>query len=90
MGEQGIMSGRSAITIDVRDMVCAQALAIVAQAVERLPAGGLATILYNAPDVRQDLLLWARDRGCSIDEQTSGALHLQPHTNTFGAGVQRP
>ena len=64
-------------TIDVRDMVCAQALAVVAQAVERLPVDGAATILYNTADVQRDLIVWARDRGLSVNESTAGTLHVQ-------------
>jgi len=46
--------------VDVRDMLCAQALAVVARAVERLAPGASVDILLNASDVRQDLLVWAR------------------------------
>ena len=75
--EPGIMSASPTATVDVRDMLCAQALAVVAQAVERLPINGAATLLYNTADVQRDLILWARDRGFLVDEPTAGALHLQ-------------
>ena len=71
------MTGRFVTTIDVRDMLCAQALAVVARAVERLPIDGSAAILYNTADVQRDLIIWARDRGFLIDEQPAGTLRLQ-------------
>ena len=56
------MSRRSTTTIDVRDMLCAQALAVVGQAAESLQAGEVLDVMYNTEDVRRDLLIWARDR----------------------------
>ena len=67
--EQGIMAARPSATVDVRDMVCAQALAVVARAVAALAVGQAADILYNAEDVRQDLVSWARDRGHAVQER---------------------
>ena len=71
----GIMKGLST-TVDVRDMVCAQALAVVAQALGRLPAGGVLEVRSNAPDVTRDLLAWGRDRGHAIRETTATTLHV--------------
>ncbi len=71
----GIMA-TSAAVIDVRDMMCAQALAAVAQAVGRLEDGAALVILYNAADVKHDLLVWARDRHLLIDERDDTALRL--------------
>ena len=68
------MAGLSA-TVDVRDMVCAQALAVTAKALAGLPDGGAATILYNADDVRRDLLAWVADRGYAAAE-IAGALQV--------------
>ena len=73
----GIMGKLPTTTIDVRDMMCAQALALIAQAVERLPAGGLLKVRYNAPDVKQDLLLWARDRSHRVSKQGATTVTLQ-------------
>ncbi len=73
--EAVILSGRSSATVDVRDMVCAQALAVTAKALAGLPVGTPAAVLYNADDVRRDLLAWAGDRGYRVDER-AGALHL--------------
>lgn len=55
-----------ATTVDVRDMVCAQALAVVAKALARLPSGATATLLYDTDDVRRDLLAWAAGRGYTV------------------------
>lgn len=68
------MAGLSA-TVDVRDMVCAQALAVVAKALAAVPAGGTATVFYNAEDVRRDVLAWASDRGYAA-ENAPGRLQL--------------
>jgi TusA-related sulfurtransferase len=65
------------VTVDVRDMLCAQALAVAAQAGERLPAGSALQILYNTQDVRRDLLSWARERGWEIEEPGPGTLRLR-------------
>jgi TusA-related sulfurtransferase len=53
-------------SVDVRDMLCAQALAVVARAVERALAGEGIEVRYNAEDVKQDLMSWARDRGHGV------------------------
>ena len=64
-------------TIDVRDMLCAQALAVVAQAIDRLPTGGILAVRYNTADVRQDLAVWAQERGHQLDIIDSTTLHLE-------------
>ena len=63
-------------TVDVRDMLCAQALAVVAQALGRLPAGSVLEVRYNVPDVKRDLLAWGRERGHAIHDATATTLHL--------------
>lgn len=63
-------------TVDVRDMLCAQALAQVARAAAQLPDGGALEIRYNAADVRRDLLAWAADRGHALAEAGDGRLRL--------------
>ena len=52
-------------------MVCAQALALVARAVSRLPAGGAIVVRYNAEDVKRDLLVWSATRGHAVREDTA-------------------
>ncbi|PIQ83346.1 MAG: hypothetical protein COV75_07965 [Candidatus Omnitrophica bacterium CG11_big_fil_rev_8_21_14_0_20_63_9] len=63
------------VSVDVQDMLCAQALAVVAKARAALPIGGRLEIRYNADDVRRDLAAWAADRGDQIE--VSGAERLQ-------------
>lgn len=65
-----------AVFVDVRDMLCAQALARVAEAIERCHEGASVEVLHNAEDVRQDLLVWAKDRGLRITEERAGMLRL--------------
>ena len=52
--------------VDVRDMLCAQALAVVAQALAALSDRQDATleVWCNTDDVKRDLLVWAQERGC--------------------------
>ena len=64
-------------TIDVRDMLCAQALAVVAQSIGQLRAGEVASVHYNTDDVKHDLLVWAHDRGHQIDVAAPGILQIQ-------------
>ena len=64
-------------TVDVRDMLCAQALALVAQAVAKLHSGEALAVRYNTEDVRHDLLVWAREQGCGVRERGSGLIQLQ-------------
>ncbi|MBI4343707.1 MAG: hypothetical protein HY601_02710, partial [Candidatus Omnitrophica bacterium] len=54
------MSGNHTATVDVRDMLCAQALAVVSAAAARLADGASLDVRYNQDDVKQDLLVWAR------------------------------
>lgn len=62
--------------VDVSDMLCAQALAMVARAVARLPVGAILTVRYNADDVQRDLLSWSREQGLSIVEVGPRILRL--------------
>ena len=71
------MSGLPTATIDVRDMLCAQALAVVAKAIEALPSGGLLAVQLNAEDVRRDVLAWALDRGHQVDPINATTLRLR-------------
>ena len=64
------------VTIDVREMLCAQALALVAQAAERLAAGRRITVLYTTEDVKLDVITWARERGFTA-EVSHSALRLK-------------
>ena len=73
----GIMSGsRTPTAIDVRDLLCAQALAIVARAVKHIRLGGTLQILYNTEDVKRDLLTWAADQHHRMAEAGPATLQL--------------
>lgn len=48
------------LTVDVRDMQCAQALATAAQAMQPLRRGAVLELICNAEDVRRDLVAWAQ------------------------------
>lgn len=76
MSPSGIMSGSSALTVDARDMLCAQALALVARAAAGLGVGAALEVRYSTPDVRQDLASWARDRGWRLVELEPGRVRL--------------
>ena len=71
------MGAPSSTAVDVKDMLCAQALAVVAQAMERLKEAEAAEVFYNAQDVRRDLLIWAGDRGYPAREAGAGVLRIE-------------
>ena len=64
------------VLVDVRDMMCAQALAVVAQTFARLPTGEAIDVRYNAKDVHYDLLAWARDGGYRIYDLEDSIVRL--------------
>jgi TusA-related sulfurtransferase len=64
-------------TLDVRDMMCAQALAVVAHAVERAAIGTSVDVCYNATDVKHDLSVWAREQGHGVHEAGNDLLRIQ-------------
>ncbi len=80
--------GQPSTTVDVRDMLCAQALAVVDEAVKRLGPGGCLTVRFNTPDVRQDLIVWARDRGLGLREAGAETLQLERLPAPPGGGAQ--
>ena len=73
----GIMGEPSTVTVDVQDMLCAQALAVVARAVEQLTIGDALHIRYNTNDVKQDLFAWANGFGHPAVEMGTGILRLE-------------
>lgn len=75
-GQPSIMDEPRLLTVDVRDMLCAQALAIVAQAVKRVRVGDTLRIVYNAEDVKRDLLAWAAEQRHRITEAGQATLQL--------------
>ncbi len=56
-------------TVDVQGMLCAQALAVVAKAAARLGVGETMLVRYGTDDVKQDLLMWARERRYHVIEK---------------------
>jgi len=48
-------------TVDVQDMLCAQAIMVVWRASRAIPVGAVLEIVCNAADVRQDLMSWAKE-----------------------------
>ncbi len=64
-------------TVDVRDMLCAQALAVVAQAMASLRPGETLEIHYNAQDVKQDVLTWAHGLGHPAEAPDAARLTLR-------------
>lgn len=77
MTRVSIMSELPVGTVDVRDMLCAQALAVVARAAARLRAGQPLRIRYNAEDVKRDLLLWAGERGYPVSDAGAATLVIE-------------
>lgn len=71
MTAAGIMGRSSAATVDVRDMSCAQALAQAGRALKPLVVGQALDIVCNAPDVKDDLSIWARELGHAVLASTT-------------------
>lgn len=57
-----------ASTVDVRDMLCAQAIMVVWRACRTLAAEAVLEIVCNAHDVKDDLLIWAKELRYSVLE----------------------
>ena len=64
-------------TVDVREMLCAQALALVAQALAAYPPGAPVRVRYSAEDVRRDLVAWAAERGYGLRETGDGVVEIE-------------
>ncbi len=62
------MKDRGDETADVRDMLCAQALAHVDRAMRRLAPGAALDVVGNGLDVKADLLAWASGLGHEVAE----------------------
>ena len=70
------------VVVDIRDMTCAQALAVVAKAVARLGNEEALHVRYNADDVKRDLLTWTRGRGYRVQDASPGLLTLQRESSS--------
>ena len=75
MSQAGIMNRPNVTVVDVRDMLCAQALAVVSRAMAQLDTAGVLDVRFSAEDVKHDLLVWATDR--HYDARETGANLLQ-------------
>ena len=66
-------------TIDVRDMLCAQALAQVSSVMRRVEDGALVEVVCNTIDVRDDLLAWANTQGQELVEPVANSEDIVIH-----------
>lgn len=69
------MPGKTTLALDVRDLLCAQALMAVMKGVKEIEPGGTLEIAFNKDDVRRDLVTWATELGhqvVSVDEAAAG------------------
>ena len=66
--------------VDVSDMLCAQALARVAQALARVAPGETLAVRYNAQDVKRDLLVWSSGLGHRVSEPEPSTLRIERRT----------
>lgn len=78
--------GASITEVDVRDMLCAQALAVVAQAMKPLKAGDCVDVQMSTEDVRSDLLAWAQAAGFRVQPVESLRLRIGRGRMSGGAG----
>ncbi len=58
--------------VDVRDMLCAQALAVIAKAFKRLAPGETLEIMGSGKDVLNDAIAWATIQASMNVEGVSG------------------
>ena len=65
--------------VDVRDMLCAQALAVVSQRIERVAVRAKITVQYNSEDVKRDLMIWATDQGHGVRASAQEMLEIERH-----------
>ena len=63
--------------VDVRDMLCAQALAVVSQVLGDLQEGQTLEVLFSADDVQHDLCVWASEAGHTVEESKGAALRVR-------------
>ena len=66
------MLGKTTQALDVRDLLCAQALMVVMKGMKEIEPGGTLEIIFNSDDVQRDLVTWATELGhavVSADEQ---------------------
>ena len=69
--------GEAKTAVDVSDMLCAQALVVVAKALAPLPNGAGVTVRYTTDDVKRDLMAWATERAYTTREVDGTTLRIE-------------
>ena len=64
-------------SVDVRDMLCAQALAQITRAVGSLDMGQRVRVRFNAKDVERDIVSWVTARGHQMEGEGAEALWIE-------------
>ena len=62
--------------VNVREMSCAQALALVAKASETLGPSESLEVQFFTEDVRSDLIVWALHKGFGVQDAAKELLRL--------------
>ena len=62
----------SVVTVDVRGMLCAQALQVAWKAMRGISEDSVLALFCNASDVKTDLLLWAKELGHVVIDTEEG------------------
>ena len=68
---------KAVASVDVRDMLCAQALSQIAKAVGALDVGQRVWVRFNAEDVKRDILSWVTARGHKVEDEGAEALWIK-------------
>ena len=66
------MPGKTTLALDVKDLLCAQALMVVMKGIKEVESGGTLEITFNSDDVQRDLVTWATELGhdvVSVDDR---------------------
>ncbi len=64
-------------SVDVRDMLCAQALARIAKALSALDVGQRVRVRFNAEDVERDIVSWVAARGHKVEGEEAETLWIK-------------
>ena len=60
------MPGKTLLALDVRDLLCAQALMAAMKGIKEIEPGGTLEITFNSDDVKRDLVTWATELGHAV------------------------
>ena len=66
----------SMTVVNVHDMSCAQALALVAKAADALRPSESLEVQFSTEDVRSDLIIWALSKGFVVQDAAKELLRL--------------